>query len=243
MRRVAILKMALSSMVACGICGTTKSAWSGQVKSPSQANGPQTATPQSLPGQPGYYGYTQSPWFASPGIQQQLSLSNEQMTKLNQAYQQNWNDYSKGLNGLGAINEPERLKRIQDLSGNLNGQLGQTAQGVLKQSQYDRYQQLNLQHQGLNAFNDALVQDKLKLNADQLRRIHELGAKQNQMLTDLQRQAAVDPTAAAQQFQDFRRQNDLQLNSILTEQQRQTWQQLIGQPYDFTPDAFRIPKR
>ncbi len=92
-------------------------------------------------------------------------------------------------------------------------------------------------------FTHAMVQDKLKLTPEQLQTIRELSNKQNQTLADIQRHSTADPAAAAQEFQDFRKQHDELLNSILTPRQRQTWIQMTGQAYDFTPEALRMPKK
>jgi len=198
---------------------------------------------QAMPGQPGYFGYTQTPWFTSPNMQKQLNLNEEQMSGLNKAWGEGWNKYSQGMSTLGTLDEKARAQKMQELNSTLNSQSLQSAKGTLKPEQYERFEQLNLQYQGLNAFTDPTLQQKLKLTPEQIQKIQDLNSQQTKTLTDIQKRSQTDQTAASEQFQQFRKQNDQQLNSILNEQQQATWRQLIGQPYDFTPEGLQINKK
>ena len=129
------------------------------------------------------------------------------------------------------------------MSGAFNSQVTKSAQDVLKPEQFQRYQQLNWQHQGLNAFNDPAVQAKLNLNADQMTKVEAVRLRQNQALTEILNKYGTDPTTAVSQFQLLRKQTQDQLNQILNDQQRQAWGQLTGEPIDFTPEAYRPPTK
>jgi len=196
---------------------------------------------QRLPGQPGFYGYTQTPWFSTPGVQSQLNLTQQQQNQLNQAYGTQWNQYMGAMNDLTNLNDQQRAQRLQELSGNLNSEMMRSAQSTLSPEQFQRFQQLNLQHQGLNAFSNPDFQQSLKLNQDQINRIQGIQAQQNKTLAEIINQQATDPAAAANQFRTLRSQTNEQLNSILTPEQRQTLQQTWGNPYDFTPDWLAAP--
>jgi len=211
---------------------------------PATQKGAQSGLPtQPMPGQPGYFGYTQTPWFGSQGVQQQLNLTNQQMQQLNNAYNQGWNTYSKGLGSLGTLSEQQRAQRMQELNGTFNTDLSKSAQGTLSPQQFQRFQQLNWQYHGLNAFNDPAISGKLNLTPAQKQQIDALRAEQNKTLTTIQGQMSTDPTAAANQFQAYRTQTQEQLNNILSPQQRQTWSQIMGEPYDFTPEGLRMQKK
>ncbi|HYV35722.1 MAG TPA: hypothetical protein VE988_08465 [Gemmataceae bacterium] len=190
---------------------------------------------QLIPGQPGFFGFNQTPWFAAPEASKRLNLSNEQKAQLNKAYAEKFTAYSNGLKALGSLSEQERAQKIFALSAMMKTELSQSAQAILKPEQLQRYQQLQLQHQGIQAFNDPTVQAKLNLNAEQFQKLEALRLEQNKTLLGIQAQMATDPTAAANQFQAFTKQSNEQINSILNAQQRQVWLQLTGDPYNFTP--------
>ena len=47
-----------------------------------------------------------------------------------------------------------------------------------------------------------------------------------------------DPTGATKQFNDWQKQFQNQYNQVLTPQQQTSWQQMIGQPHNFTPGVY-----
>jgi len=183
----------------------------------------------------GYNG-AQTPWFNNPDVRKQLNLNNDQYNGLNKSYEQYWSQYQKGLSGLGNMDEQTRAQQAQELRNNFNSQVMKSAQGVLTPEQVQRFNQLNLQSQGGNAFNDPTVQQKLNLTADQKAKLRALSQQQDQTMSNLQKQYGTDPQAARQQYDASRKQYNDSVNAILNQQQQQTWQQLTGQPYTFTPE-------
>jgi hypothetical protein len=180
---------------------------------------------------------SQTPWFNDPGVQKHLGLTDAQMNQLKQSYGQHYNQYTKGLadnsysKGLGATGNQNNLGTV--FGGNdFNSQMLNSAQGVLNANQMQRFSQLHMQAQGLGAFNNAQVAKQLNLTADQTAKLNAFAQQQSQQMSGINMS---DPQAAAKQYQTLRQQNDQFLNSLLNAQQQQTFRQLIGDPYNFTP--------
>jgi len=119
----------------------------------------------------------------------------------------------------------------QDLSGSVNS----TFNNPQVQS---RYNQLNRQFQGFNAFNDPSVRKQLNLSQDQIRQLRTLSGNWRQQMQQFRRtgngQNNVDPAAWAQLQQQFA----TQLNGVLTPEQQQMWSQQTGQAFSFSPDVY-----
>jgi hypothetical protein len=117
----------------------------------------------------------------------------------------------------------------QDLSGTVNSTLNNP------QAQ-SRFNQLNRQFQGFNAFNDPSVRKQLNLSQDQIRQLRTLSGNWRQQMQQMRQygQNNVDPAAWTQLQQQYA----TQLNGVLTPEQQQMWTQQTGQAYSFSPDVY-----
>ena len=199
--------------------------------------GKQTPTNQSPNGMLPNGNISMTPWFTDPGVQKHLGLTDAQMKQLKQAYGQNWNQYNKGLasdqysKGLGTTGNQNNLGTVFG-GTDFNSQMLNSAQGVLNANQLQRFRQLQMQTQGLGVLNNAQVAKQLNLTADQSAKLNAFAQQQSKQMSGINMN---DPQAAAKQYQTIRQQNDQFLNSLLNAQQQQTFRQLIGDPYTFTP--------
>jgi len=186
---------------------------------------------------------SQTPFFTDPGVRRQLNLNSSQFNTLNGAYQNAYSRYNQALNNLNSnsnLTADQRAQQMQQLENQFNTQFGNTVNSTLTDTQaQNRFNQLNRQFQGFNAFNDPTIRQQLNLTSDQLSRIRQLSNDFRQQLQQFRRGAGnnlnnVDMTA----WNNVWSQYATQLNSVLTPQQQQTWSQLVGQPYTFSPNVF-----
>jgi hypothetical protein len=186
-------------------------------------------------GQPGTYpgNYRQTPWFSSQVVQQHLNLTPAQAIQLNKTYQQSWNNYNMGLKGLDKLSDQQRDARMQELSNGFNKGLFDPAGKILNAQQMQRFNQLHVQAQGFGAFNNPEIQQKLNVTVDQQVKLRQFGDQYNQNLNAIYQSYATDPQGAAQRYDAFQRQNQGQLDSLLTPQQLQLWRAMSGDPYMF----------
>jgi hypothetical protein len=115
-----------------------------------------------------------------------------------------------------------------DFTGNLGTTLSDPAM-------VDRFNQLNLQSQGFDAFLSPNVQQQLRLTAGQRDQLRQLVSQWHQQVNDLRTGAGTDPDQVQQQLTDLQAQMWQQANGILNPQQQQAWAQLIGQRFNFPP--------
>jgi len=175
--------------------------------------------------------------FSDPGIQKQLNLNNDQLTQLNNSFGTSFGTFNKGLGSMSQLNlsDQQRAQQTQGLTNTFNSQFGTAAQGILNPEQFQRFNQLQLQSRGAAAFSDPQLSQKLNLTQAQQQQLQNIASQEWQQLNQIYNMAGTDPTKATSQYDTFRKQQAQTINSILTPEQRQTWQQMVGQPYDFPP--------
>lgn len=181
-----------------------------------------------------------SPWFANPGVRQQLKLNDEQFNQLNRSYRENWNRYHADTTRLGAdLNEQQRRERTAELQKNFHQKFNTTRDGVFTDpTARARYNQLYYQYQGYGSLNDPTVRQRLNLTPDQINRINELDRNWQRDMQGMNRNFAADRDAATPRYNDWSRQNRDRLNHVLDKNQQRTWSEVTGDPYDFPAEVY-----
>jgi hypothetical protein len=176
-------------------------------------------------------GISQTPFFNDRGVRRQLNLNDSQFNSLNSAYQNAYNNYTRSVRNLNSNLTPlQRAAQMQQLENQFNNSFGSSLDSTFINPQYrTRYDQLNRQYMGFNAFNNPAIQSQLNLTPQQQMQIRQLSA-------DWRRQQLANGGTGTQQSQMYSQYWD-QLNSVLTPQQQQTWAQLTGERYAFPTNA------
>lgn len=212
-----------------------------QAKSGQPAKPGQTAQPgQPAAAQPGKAvtpqfngGITQNPWFVDPSIGKQLTLTDQQMKRLHDAYNQSWTDYNKSLQTLNNLSPQQREERLRQLNSTFDQNTMKAAQDALNQQQFQRYQQLNRQWRWWDALNDPTTANMLRLTQQQRDQLNSLWRSYDQSMGTIYMNFPNNQDQANKSWNDLRTQTMQKMNQILTPQQQQTWQQMTGQSFNF----------
>lgn len=203
----------------------------GTAQQPGQQN-PTAQNPgsKSQPGQsaPGSFG--QRPWFEDMGVRQHLKLTQEQYDRLNKAYSDLYTRHSKDFSSLDKLEGEQRSQREAQLSQQFHQGFSKSTHDVLNPQQQQRWGQLHLQYQGLDAFQDPMVQQKLNLTQEQLQQIRQASQEYQRQMAEIRRSDAKD---AGRRLSELRQRSNERIQTILNEQQQQSWQGMIGEPYNF----------
>jgi hypothetical protein len=214
---------------------------------PADAQQPRQKSPpvQGTVGQQGVYhgGYGQTPWFSNPGTRQHLNLNDAQYNLLNTGYGQAYGIYQQGMTNMGKDLSPEqRSQKMAELQHGFNKSFTTTANGVITDpQQLSRYNQVQLQYQGYDAFSNPMVQDKLKLTPEQRQKMAQQGQDWHKQMNNLGSTYQTDPQGTAKRFNAMRYDSGRGINSVLTPQQQKSYLQLTGQSYNFQPSAYFQP--
>jgi len=182
----------------------------------------------------------QNAWFAQPDIRQQLKLNDDQFNSLNKAHSQAWERYNSGMSSLGKDLKPDQIQeRRRDLEQNYYKQFSNATNDVITDPQTrERYNQLYLQYRGYDAFNDPTIQEKLRLTPEQRQKLGQYGQEWTKSMGELGQMYQSDREGATKRFNDMRQREMDRLGTVLTPEQRQTWQKMTGDPYRFQPNSY-----
>jgi hypothetical protein len=168
-------------------------------------------------------------------VSKSLNLTQEQMGNLNKVSEQTRAQYRDNYNKLNTLNGNERFAREQELNRQYYGDWNKGARSVFNDNQWNRYQQLNYQHDGFNALYDPNIQKRLNLTSEQARRLDEQRAWSQQQMEEINRTGATDATKGSQMYRDYWKQHDERFNKYLTPDQQKLWQEMTGERYEFQP--------
>jgi hypothetical protein len=204
-----------------------------------QQKGP---TNQGQQGPPGAYhgGIGQTPWFSNPEIRQQFKLNDTQFNDLNKSYGEAYGKYQQGTKAFGKDLTPEqRNQKMAELHQGFHKDFSTSVGKVFTDpQQQQRYNELNLQYQGYNAFSNPMVQEKLQLTPEQRQQLARQGQDWNKKMEGLGQTYQNDPKGATKQYNDMRNMYGQQLNTVLTPEQQKSWQQMTGKTYNFSPSVY-----
>lgn len=241
------MKRYLSSLI---IAGLTTASLAGSVygqantgnQGASNGGANQTApTTTAYPIQGAQFGQMgQTPWFMNNNVRSQLNLSDTQYQQMGTQYNQAYQEYQNSLSDLAKDMTPQaRQNKANQYYNNFQQNFDTSLNSVYSDpAARQRYNQLSMQYQGYNAFRDPTTQARLNLNADQQRRFNEYQTDLNNRYNALQNQYYDDPVGFNTQYNQLMSQRQSRINNTLTPDQQQLYNNMVGQPYNFTPDFY-----
>jgi len=203
----------------------------------------QTPPPQTTPAgkvQPAPTSYPPA-LYRMNDVSKALKLNPEQINRLNAVTDKIQGQYTPQYGNLNTLNGADRFARMQALNRQYYNDWNKGTADILNAEQRARYQQLNYQYGGFASFYDPDVQKRLNLTPTQVQNLRQQVDWNNQQMNNINRIGGTDPTKAAQLYNTYWQQRQQRLNTFLTPAQRQTWQEMTGEPYTFQP-AFTQPR-
>lgn len=196
---------------------------------PGQAAG-QASPFASLPGG------SAAPLFQDAGVRKALNISEQQLNQLTGESSRLLKDYGARVAQLSSLDARDRPAALRKLWGSFQSDFSTAAGKILDQNQLNRYRQLDLQRQGLTAFNDPQLQQQLGLTEAQRQQLQTLTATHQQQLNSLRDMARTNRAEATRRFEALQQEIGKQLNTILNETQQKNWTEMTGQPHEFPPN-------
>jgi Spy/CpxP family protein refolding chaperone len=186
----------------------------------------------------------------NPSVQKELNLSEDQIQKIKDATQSVRDKHRDESEGLRNLQGDERREKGQELRKKMSDETNQALTGILKPEQSKRLKEITLQQRGAQAFNDPETQKALNLTEDQkdkIKTINEDAAKDmRELFPQGGRRGAGggggggDPAAFKERMTKvaaLRKENMEKATSVLTEDQKKTWKEMTGQPFEVKFEA------
>jgi hypothetical protein len=166
----------------------------------------------------------------APNVQKDLKLTDTQVKKFQETLREIAERHQGDYTALRDASPDVRWTKIATLNETVSDEVKSALSFSAEQSK--RFDQIGLQAHGLNAFASRTVDESLKLTDDQKSKIRELveatrssfaGASNNNA-SEQERTDARNKRAVAQ------KENMAKVQSMLTDDQKKAWQELIGEP-------------
>ncbi len=181
----------------------------------------------------------------SPDVQKELSITDDQLNKLQTAAQEMSTDMQSSIQGIfmGNMSQDEMTKAIADMSKKADARVAK----LLTEDQLARLKQLQLQSDGVNALVRSDVVEKLKITDDQKAKIQKIvsdsqqaqqpqrggfGAMFDPNQTAEERQAAIKKIQ--DQMQEQRAKTLKDALAVLEDDQLVQWGEMTGKEFKFS---------
>jgi hypothetical protein len=179
-----------------------------------------------------------TPFFTDPRVRQQLNLDDTRFNELHRARQEAFMRFNQGVTGLNPnLTEQQRMQQMMALENQFNQNFNTALDTTFTDPRLrNRFNQLNWQFQGFGAFTDPFVRQQLDLTPQQQRQFRQLNTEWRRQLQRLRRAGNdQNPGLTQEQIAQMQQQFRQQIQTLLTPEQQQNWNQLIGQPFPVTP--------
>jgi hypothetical protein len=155
-------------------------------------------------------------------VQQELKLSDAQIAKLKDSVGKVLENNRGELAKMRAAGHDERAKLMSAISEQTN----KAVVGVLNPDQVKRLREIDLQERGPMALYDPEVRKSLKITDEQLGKLKNLADDSLQQV-----QKAYD-ARDMKKVREVVRSAQQKLADILTDEQKRTWREMLGKPFD-----------
>ena len=187
----------------------------------------------------------------NPSVQKELNLSEDQIQKIKDVTQSIRDKHKDESDAVRNLQGDERREKGQELRKKISDETNQALAGILKPEQSKRLKEITLQQRGPQAFNDPETQKALNLTDDQKDKIKTINEDSAKDMRELFPQGgrrgaggggggAVDPAAFKERMTKvaaIRKETMDKVTSVLTEDQKKTWKEMTGQPFEVKYEA------
>jgi Spy/CpxP family protein refolding chaperone len=172
-------------------------------------------------------------------VQKELKVTDEQAPKL-ETLATELREKGRGrFQGLQDLSDDERRTKMQELQRTAQAELHKGVEGVLNADQLKRFKQIEVQVAGINAYNQPHVQEALKLTDDQKSKVREINQSTMEATRSAFTDAGDDRQAAMKKVTELRKEANTKAAALLTDDQKKSWKDLAGEPFEYVPEPPR----
>ena len=187
----------------------------------------------------GGFGGGAAGFLMAPNVQKDLKLTDTQVGKVQETLRDIRERHQGDYSALRDASPDVRGAKMATLNETVNDEVKKALSFSAEQSK--RFDQISLQAHGLRAFAHRTVAEKLKLTNDQKSKVREIveatrgsfAGAFNKDASEQERTDARNKRAVAQ------KENMTKVQALLTEDQKQAWKELTGEPIEIQYPARR----
>lgn len=165
-------------------------------------------------------------------VQTELKMTDEQITKAKDLAKEINDKHKDDFAAARAIEDrEERGQKMQALNKTVTEEVMKGLPDVLNPDQVKRFKQITLQTQGVRAFSDETVQKELKLTDDQKDKIKTINDDMRQEMQSVF-SGGGDPQENRKKMQTLQKETMEKVSAVLTDDQKKTWKEMTGEPFE-----------
>jgi hypothetical protein len=165
-------------------------------------------------------------------VQQELKLDDKQVEKAKELADKTGEEMRGKFQDLQGLDQEERRTKMQEINREMNASVLKSAGEFLKPEQIDRLKQISYQVRGPQAFADPEVAKKLNLTDSQKSDIQEIQQESMQEIRPLFQELQNDREGTMKKINEIRKQTLTKAEAKLNDEQRKTWKELLGAPFE-----------
>jgi Spy/CpxP family protein refolding chaperone len=178
---------------------------------------------------------------SNKGVQEELKVSEVQARKLEDFARDAREKGMKKMQEIRDLPAEQRRAQTQELLKASNEDLRKGLADILKPEQIKRFDQIATRASGPDAFAIVRVQEALKLTDDQKAKLTAIQADLRKAMFAAQGAFAADRQAGFKKIAELRKGAVEKSVALLTDDQKATWKDLTGEPYEVKFEAPRRP--
>jgi hypothetical protein len=169
---------------------------------------------------------------SNKGVQKELKATDQQAQKLDTLAEEMRSKQREEFQKLQDLSDDQRREKLQELTRTWNADIRKSLDTALQPEQIKRFEQIQLQFAGSNAFAMPRVVEALKLDDDQKSKIQKINLDLGQSMMDAREGFQTDREGTMKKMADLRKQATEKATAVLTDSQKTTWKELTGDPYE-----------
>lgn len=168
----------------------------------------------------------------APAVQEELKLTDEQKEKIRPVVEKFRDQAREAWESLRDVPEEERFAKGREKLNESRHEAMTALREVLKPEQMRRFRQIDLQVSGAEGLLHPYVEDRLKLTDDQKERIEKIVRETRSKRREIFENAQGEREAVRDKMRRLREQAQEQVRAVLTDEQKDTYKELLGDRFE-----------
>jgi Spy/CpxP family protein refolding chaperone len=178
---------------------------------------------------------------SNKSVQGEIKATSEQVEKLNALGEKLMTKQREEGQKIRDLDQAERMPKQQELNRTLTAEVKTGITDILKPEQVKRFEQLQLQQAGVMAFGMPRVQEGLKITDEQKTKIRDINQEFQPKMNEARQGFQDDREAAMKKMADLRKEQTEKVMAVLTAEQRTSYKDMTGEPFEIKMEAPRRP--
>lgn len=189
------------------------------------------AGPAMAQGRGGFGGGGVGNLIGNPGVQKELKLDANQIEKATALAADVREQMTEVRSQLEGLQGEEMVTKRSQLSKPITDAATKKIKAMLKDEQFTRLTQIELQQRGAAALTDPQIAKKLSVTDEQAGKVKTMMADMNAEAREIQQSAGDDRQAAMQKVQALRTETNAKVMALMSDDQHKAWKEMTGEPY------------